>query len=121
MTEKTELEIANDKIKQLEIDKKKLQEENDAFKLSGRIKLFYAINKQQNDLADILNSINLKDVDLSKATDKTVERLKIIWASIGQLAPIVDTLKMSAGITGDENKDISNRKPFVEGIAESRK
>ncbi len=114
------METHEETIKKLQSKISSLEAENDSYKLSGRVKLFYAINKQQNDLADMLNSIELKNVDLAKPTDKTVERLKIIWSSIGILSPIVNELRLSAGVTGDEDKDISARKPFVDTIAVSR-
>jgi hypothetical protein len=114
------METHKETIKKLQSKISSLEAENDSYKLSGRVKLFYAINKQQNDLADMLNSIELKNVDLAKPTDKTVERLKIIWSSIGVLSPIVNELRLSAGVTGDEDKDISARKPFVDTIAVSR-
>ena len=114
------MESHEETIKKLQSKISSLEAENDSYKLSGRVKLFYAINKQQNDLADMLNSIELKNVDLAKPTDKTVERLKIIWSSIGILSPIVNELRLSAGVTGDEDKDISARKPFVDTIAVSR-
>lgn len=97
-----------------------LQEKLDSFSLPSKAKLFYALNRQQNDLADMLNSINFKTIDMATAADKSIERLKIIWASIGTLAPIVDSLRMSAGVTGDEDKDMQDRKPFNDRIAENR-
>lgn len=117
---KKKCELQEEQIKVLNNEISLLKQENDKYKFSGRVKLFYAINKQQNDLADMLNSIELKTVDLSKPTDKTVERLKIIWASIGILSPIVNKLRLSAGVTSDEDKDINFRKPFVDTIAVSR-
>lgn len=114
------IELQEETIKKLQSKISSLEAENNSYKLSGRVKLFYAINKQQNDLADMLNSIELKNVDLAKPTDKTVERLKIIWASIGILSPIVNELRLSAGVTGDEDKDMNARKPFVDTIASSR-
>lgn len=116
-------EIENFK-KLYELEKSKnleLLSKLEAFTLPSKAKLFYSLNRQQNDLADMLNKINLKDIELDKSADKSIERLKIIWASIGTLAPIVDSLKMSAGISGDENKDMADRKPFVDTIAEHRK
>jgi hypothetical protein len=114
-----------------ELDYKKLYEEekknndllkakNDAFSLPSKAKLFYALNRQQNDLADMLNAVELKNIDISSNTDKSVERLQKIWSSIGTLAPIVDSLRLSANLTGDEVKDMATRKPFVETIADKR-
>jgi len=106
-----------------EEEKKKSQqykEQLDAFSLPSKAKLFYALNRQQNDLADLLNEVKLKDIDISSNTDKSVERLQKIWVSIGTLAPIVDSLRQSANLTGDEQKDMASRKPFNDRIAESR-
>lgn len=115
-----------------ELDYKKLYEEQkhinsmlkekiDSFSMPSRTKLFYALNRHQNDWADMLNSISVSKLDIDKAADKTVERLKIIYGLILANTPIVDLLKASAGITGDEDADMNNRKPFVETIAQARK
>ena len=93
----------------------------DSFSLPSKGKLFYALNRQQNDLADLLNDVQLKNIDISSTSDKSVERLQKIWASIGTLAPIVDSLRLSANLTGDEDRDMGARKPFVDTIAESRR
>lgn len=110
--------------KKLYEEEKKISEQYkqrlDAFSLPSKAKLFYALNRQQNDLADLLNDVRLKDIDISSNTDKSVERLQKIWASIGTLAPIVDSLRQSANLTGDEGKDMAALKPFNDRIAESR-
>ena len=96
-----------------ELDYKKLYEEEkrknavlsnelEAFNMPGKTKLFYALNKQQNDLADLLNKTDIKHLSLDDPKDRSVERLKTIWASIGTLAPLVDLLGVSAGISGME-------------------
>jgi len=115
-----------------EIDYKKLYEHEKAqnaayakklagFEMPGKTKLFYALNKQQNDLADLLNKTDVATLSLDDPKDKSIERLKTIWASIGTLAPLVDMLQNSAGITGNEQKDMDSRVPFVETIAMERK
>jgi hypothetical protein len=71
-------------------------------------------------LADKLNTVKISDIDISSTSDKSIERLEKIWKAIGILAPIVDSLKISAGVTGDEDKDMATRKPFVDTIADSR-
>ncbi len=76
-----------------------------SFEGPGKAKLYYSLNRQQNDLADMLNAVNLKDLDLEDKNNKTFERLKIIWASVTPLVETTRTLADSAGITGDEVKD----------------
>ena len=114
-----------------ELDYKKLYEEEkrknavlsnelEAFNMPGKTKLFYALNKQQNDLADLLNKTDIKHLSLDDPKDRSVERLKTIWASIGTLAPLVDLLGVSAGISGMEQTDMDNRVPFIETVAIKR-
>jgi len=102
------------------IELNKLKSELDAFRLPGATKLFFVLNKQQNDLADLLASIKIKEINLSDAQDKTMERLKIIWASIGSLSPIIETIRVTSGLTGNETKDMDSRVPFIETVAIKR-
>jgi hypothetical protein len=57
---------------------------------------------------------------LEDPKDKTFERLKSIWSDSSALSTAIKDLGISAGITGDEQKDVA-KKPFVESIAESRR
>lgn len=101
-------------------EKEKISQRLSSFEMSGKTKLFYSLNRQQNDLADLLNKIEIKDLSLDDPKDKTIERLKTIWASIGTLAPLVDLLAISAGVSGDEKKDMDTRVPFIETVATKR-
>jgi hypothetical protein len=102
--------------KQLEFSesKRKIYEQN------GSAKLFYALNRKANEMADLLNAFNLSTLELNDPKDKTFERLKIIWNDSSALSTAIKDLGISAGVTGDEKKDIE-KKPFVETIAEARK
>jgi hypothetical protein len=71
-------------------------------------------------MADLLNKTNLSHLLLEDPKDKTFERLKSIWSDSSALSMAIKDLGVSAGITGDEQKDVA-KKPFVESIAESRK
>ena len=83
-------------------------------------KLFYALNRKANEMADFLNKTNLSHLLLEDPKDKTFERLKAIWNDSSTLSTAIKDLGISAGVTGDEQKDVA-KKPFVESIAESRK
>jgi len=105
-----------------EDEKKKtslLEQKLASFEKRGNASLFYALNRNMNDLAGMLNKVNLTDINLDDPKDKTLERMKLIWASV---TPIVDTLKalgQSSGITGNEDDDLSKR-PFTDTIADKR-
>lgn len=90
------------------------------YEQNGAAKLFYALNRKANEMADLLNKTNLSQLLLEDPKDKTFERLKAIWNDSSTLSTAIKDLGISAGVTGDEQKDVA-KKPFVEGIAESRR
>lgn len=90
-----------------------------AYEQNGGAKAAYAINRKLNELSDMLNRTNVADIDIADAKDKSFERLKAAWGEMASLGDAYKTLALSAGVTGDESKDIS-RKPFVDTIAEKR-
>ena len=87
---------------------------------NGAAKLYYSLNRKMNEMADMLNKHNLGTMDVDDAKSKTFDRLKVIWNDAASIAQGVKALGELAGVTGNEEKDIS-KKPFVDTIAESRK
>jgi hypothetical protein len=109
--------------KQLEQEKKKtkvLEEKLSSFEMPGKVRLYYSLNRNMNDLADMLNGVNLKEMDITDPKDKTIERLKIIWASIGSLSATIQVLGESAGVTGNEADDAKRKVSFIDSLAEKR-
>jgi len=90
------------------------------YEQNGSAKLFYALNRKANEMADLLNKTNLSTLLLEDAKDKTFERLKAIWNDSSALSTAIKDLGIASGVTGDEQKDVA-KKPFVETIAESRR
>lgn len=86
---------------------------------NGAAKLYYALNRKMNEMGDMMNKSNLKNLDITDPKDKTFERLKVIWSDAANIAVAVKALGDAAGITGDEEKDVA-KKPFNDRIAESR-
>lgn len=76
----------------------------------GVSKLYYALNRKAWEMADILNSTNLKGVSLEDPKDKTFDRLKVIWNDAASISAAVEALGKAAGITGDEDKDIAAKR-----------
>ncbi len=94
-------------------NKLKLYEQN------GAAKLYYALNRKMNEMADIMNKNTLGNLDLNDPKDKTFERLKVIWNDAASIATAVKELGNTAGVTQDEEKDV-NRKPFLDTLAVKR-
>lgn len=109
---KKDLQIANGKVSALEGKLK-------AYEGPGKAKMYYSMNRQMSDLADMMNARDLKKVNLDDAADKTMERMKIIWGSVKTISEILPLLRQSGGITDNEAEDLG--KPFIETVAETRK
>jgi hypothetical protein len=76
------------------------------YEQNGAAKLYYALQRKMNEMGDMLNKQSLSTLDLTDAKDKSFERIKVIWDSAEKVATAVKSLGDSAGITGDEEKDL---------------
>ena len=101
-----------DKIIELE-EKLKLYEQN------GAAKMYYALNKKMNEIADLLNANSLKSIDLDDAKSKTFERVFRLLEKSEVISNAAKALGTIAGVTGNEEKDVS-KKPFVDTLADKR-
>ena len=97
-----------------------LKEKVSLYEQNGAAKLFYSLNRKMNEMADLMNKNNLGTMTIDDPKDKTFDRLKVIWNDAASIATAVKTLGEVAGVTGDEKKD-TERKPFIEEFAETRK
>lgn len=87
--------------------------------LRGKAKLYYSLNKNMSDIADMLDKINFANVNLENKDDKTMERLKMLWASVKPLAETLNILETTTNISGDEKVDTTPKN--VLEFAENRK
>ncbi|HEX2682423.1 MAG TPA: hypothetical protein VHL77_00725 [Ferruginibacter sp.] len=89
------------------------------YEQNGAAKLFYSLNRKMNEMADLMNKTKLSEISLDDPKDKTFERLKVIWNDAANIAVAVKALGESAGVTGDEKKDVE-KKPFNDRLALER-
>lgn len=87
---------------------------------SGAEQLYHALNRKMVEMAQLLNSTNLKSIDIEDAKNKSFERLKVIWDSAAKVAEACKSLGQTAGILKADERPEEN-KPFVETIADSRR
>jgi hypothetical protein len=80
------------------------------YEQDGGANLFYALNRKANEMAKLLNKVDLSTLALDDKNDKTFERLKIIWNDSTSLSTAIKTLEGTAGITNDEDKDTKSPK-----------
>jgi hypothetical protein len=81
-----------------------------SFEENGPAKLYYALSRKAWEMADMLNSVNLKNLQLDDPKDKTFERIRFIINDSSGVATSVKALGDIVGITGDEAKDIGSKK-----------
>ena len=105
-------EIENKKIKELESLLQKYEE-------NGTAKLYYALQRKAWEMADMLNSVNLKNLDLDDPKNKSFERVVKLLENSEKVANCTKALGVLAGVTGDEEKDVA-KKPFIETVATRR-
>ena len=53
-----------------------LKHKHSLYEQNGAAKLFYALNRKANEMADLLNKTNISHLLLDDPNDKTFERLK---------------------------------------------
>lgn len=94
----------------------KLEEQLRKYEENGIAKLYYSLQRKSWEMADLLNTYNLRDLDIDAAQSKTFDRLKVIWQDAGEIATAVKSLGESAGITGDEKKDVSRKGSFLDKV-----
>lgn len=90
------------------------------YEQNGAAKLYYALNRKMNEMADMLNANSLTGINLDDPKDKSFDRVFKILEKSETVSNSATSLKQFAGISGIEEEDI-NKKPFVDTIAESRK
>lgn len=96
-----------------------LKEKLKLYEQNGAAKLYYALNRKLNEIADMLNKNSLNGINLDDPKDKSFDRIFKLLEKSETVGNAAKTLGEIAGITGNETADV-NRKPFVDTIAENR-
>lgn len=84
---------------------KELEAKVSAYEENGPAKLYYSLRRKMNEMADLMNSTNLKNLDIDDPKSKSFDRLKVIWNDAASIATAVSALGETLGVTGDEEKD----------------
>jgi hypothetical protein len=106
-----------DKIKDLEKQIAYLQSRNNYYEQDGIGKLYHALNRKANEMAELLNKTSLTAIDIDDPKIKTFERLQKIWVDAGTISASIKALEVLAGIgqevTADKKEVVQvNKKPF---------
>jgi len=104
-----------DKIKDLEKQIAYLQGKNAYYEQDGIGKLYHALNRKANEMAELLNKTSLTAIDIDDPKIKTFERLQKIWVDAGTISASIKELEVLSGINVgpiDIKKEQQARKPF---------
>jgi hypothetical protein len=110
------VELEN-KIKDLEKQISYLQGKNNYYEQDGIGKLYHALNRKANEMAELLNKTSLTAIDIDDPKIKTFERLQKIWVDAGTISSSIKALEVLAGINQEAKEDKKeqiqvSRKPF---------
>ena len=98
----------------------KLEEKLSKYEDNGMAKLYYSLNRKANEMADLMNAISLKDLDIDDPKSKSFDRLKVIWQGASEIAISLTQLGQMAGVLKTDKKTEGESKPFVDTIAIDR-
>ena len=104
------------KIKDLEKQIAYLEGKNAYYQQDGIGKLYHALNRKANEMAELLNKTSLTAIDIDDPKIKTFERLQKIWVDAGTISASIKELEVLAGINSGvvdiKNEQQQVRKPF---------
>jgi len=109
--------------KQLDGEKKKvavLEQKLSKYENHGGVRLYYSLNRKLNEIADVLNSVTIKEELNADGKDKTFERLRALWTDAEKIVTATQSIATMLKLTFDEDKDLSKKIPFIETVAETR-
>lgn len=98
----------------------KLEEKLAKYEDNGMAKLYYSLNRKANEMADLMNGVELKDLDIDDPKSKSFDRLKVIWQGASEIAISLTQLGQMAGVLKADKKTETEAKPFVDSIAIDR-
>ena len=109
-----------DEVERLKRKIEKLETNLEKYEQNGVAKLYYSLNRKANEMADLMNAISLKDLDIDDPKSKSFDRLKVIWQGASEIAISLTQLGQMAGVLKPEKKT-EESKPFVDLIAQERR
>lgn len=98
-------------IKELKSENAMLLSKLELYEKDGVEKLFNALQRKANEMADLLNKYKLTDIDIDDRNSKAFERIKTVWTDAKTISESIQILKMAANKTEpDAPKEIKVEK-----------
>ncbi len=87
----------------------------------GGARAYHALNRKLNEIAEVLNSVDLEYEVNTDAKDKKFDRVRALWKDVKDISEATQAIATMYKLTGDEEKDSNKLIPFIETVAETRK
>lgn len=87
----------------------------------GGARAYHALNRKLNEIAEVLNSVDLEYEINTDAKDKKFDRVRALWKDVKDISEATQAIATMFKLTGDEEKDSNKLIPFIETVAETRK
>lgn len=87
----------------------------------GGARAYHALNRKLNEIAEVLNSVDLEYEVNADAKDKKFDRVRALWKDVKDISEATQALATMYKLTGDEDKDAGKLIPFIETVAETRR
>lgn len=87
----------------------------------GGARAYHALNRKLNEIAEVLNDVDLGYEVNADAKDKKFDRVRALWKDVKDISEATQALATMYKLTGDEDKDAGKLIPFIETVAETRK
>lgn len=87
-----------------------LQKIINLYEQNGAAKLFYAINRKMNEMAELMNKTSLANIELDDKDSKSFDRLFKLLEKSQVISNAAQTIQGFAGITNNEDRDVKNPK-----------
>ena len=110
----------NDSIEDYKKKVSVLEQRLSKYENHGGVRLYYSLNRKLNEIADVLNSVNIKDELSADGKDKTFERLRALWTDAEKIVTATQSIATMLNLTNDEDRDNNKKIPFIETVAETR-
>jgi hypothetical protein len=101
-----------DEVEKLEKKIAFLERRLDLYEKAASARLYYALIRKQNEMADLLNENYLKTAIAE--SDKSFERLRSLWNDAKDVVIDTKILGEALGITGDEIRDTARNTTFLD-------
>ncbi|MCA2656632.1 MAG: hypothetical protein IM591_13855 [Chitinophagaceae bacterium] len=106
-------------IKNLKEQVYNLSSKLESYEKDGIEKLFNALQRKANEMADLLNKYKLQDIDIGDKNSKEFERLKAVWTDAKTISESIQILKMSTNKEEPEKEKKEKKSPLTaENIAD---